>query len=142
MKKFLCLLASLALLWGCGGDPAREPLAPIVPESFVDPTASLSGEVTFHALEDSQVTIGNGLRVGQHAVIHGGEDRNNVPPTQTRIGNNVTVGPNAVNFRCDIGDDCVIGERALIDGSQVPAGTTIPPGTILIRYQNLGMVEW
>ncbi len=106
------------------------------------PITQLGDEVTYHALEDSEITVGSGIRVGLHAVIHGGEDIDNNPPAGTHIQNNVTIGPRAVVFRSDVADDCIIGEGALIDASQLTAGTVVPDKTILIKNQNLGTVEW
>lgn len=107
------------------------------------PLGQIGDEVTFHALAHSELVVGTGLRVGQHAVIHGGEVLlANDPPEVTHIANNVTVGPRAVLFRSDVGDDCIIGEGALVDGCQLAPGTEVPAKTILIQNQNLGNVEW
>lgn len=106
------------------------------------PLGQIGDEVTFHALEHSEISVGTGLRVGQHAVIHGGEVIGSVPPEVTHIADNVTVGPGAVLFRSDVGDDCIIGEGALVDGCQLAPGTEVPAKTILIQNQNLGNVEW
>lgn len=99
-------------------------------------------QVTYHALEHSELTVGDNFRVGDHTLIHGGADIGNVPKDRTRIGSNVTVGAGSVVFRSDIGDECVIGSGTLVEGCQLAPGTVVPDKTILINNQNLGSVEW
>src|SRR5262249_37936626 len=94
--------------------------------------------VTVHALEETSITIGPGSKFGFHAVIHGGPDDGNQPHELTRIGKQVTVGAFGIIFRSTVGAGSVIGSRALVDGSQLPARTVVPAGTIIIKNVNLG----
>jgi carbonic anhydrase/acetyltransferase-like protein (isoleucine patch superfamily) len=98
--------------------------------------------VTVHALEETSITIGPGSKFGFHAVIHGGPDDGNHPHDLTRIGKHVTVGAFGIIFRSTVGAGSVIGSRALVDGSQLPAGTVVPDGAIIINNVYLGQIEW
>lgn len=102
----------------------------------------MADEVTFHALEHSEISVGNGCTFGRHVLIHGGEDRANRPPERTQLGNDVSVAAGAVVFRSTLGDGCQIGERAVVDGCSLPAGTQVPAGKILVGNQDMGQVEW
>lgn len=102
----------------------------------------MSDEVTFHALEHSEITVGNDCRFGQRVLIHGGEDRANRPPQRTLIGDRVVVESGAVVFRSTLGDGVVIGARAVIDGCNLQPGQVVPAGRILINNQESGQTEW
>ena len=63
------------------------------------------------------VAIGDNVTIGHQAVLHG-----------CAIGSNSLVGINAVVLNeAVIGDDCLIGANAL-----VPAGTVIPPRSLVL----------
>jgi carbonic anhydrase/acetyltransferase-like protein (isoleucine patch superfamily) len=102
----------------------------------------MGDEVTFHALEHTEIAVGQNFRIGAHSLVHGGADDGNSPTELTRIGNNVTVGSGAIVFRSTVGDDCLIGDGALVDGCQLAPGTSVAPKTVLVKNQNLGTVEW
>jgi carbonic anhydrase/acetyltransferase-like protein (isoleucine patch superfamily) len=104
--------------------------------------ASMGDEVTVHALEDSEITVGNNFRVGRHAVIHGGEDHHLTPAAITTIGDNVSVGDEGVVFASVIGENCTIGDGAIVANTQLPANTVVPPKTIMISGVNQGEVQW
>ena len=97
---------------------------------------------TFHALEHTSMQLGDRLSVGFHAVVHGGEDSGNTPHETTRVEDDVKVGDWAVVFRSTIGKGSVIGVRAFVDGSQLPAGTVVPDRAIIIDNKRVGSVEW
>lgn len=102
----------------------------------------LQDRVTFHALEHSDIDIGNGDQFGYHVVVHGGPDDASLPHEVTRVGDNVTVKDWAVVFRSKIGANVTIGVRAYIDGSHLAPGTIVPDRTIMIRDKIVGLVEW
>lgn len=99
-------------------------------------------QVTFHALEHSNLEIGTGVHFGTHVVVHGGEDDLAVQKDITTVGSGTRIGSWAVVFRSQVGERVQIGERSYIDGSQIAAGTIIPPGTILIKNRVVGIIEW
>jgi len=103
---------------------------------------SVQDRVTFHALEHTTMQIGDRVRVGFHAVVHGGEDSGNTPHETTRVGDDVAVGDWAVVFRSTIGKGSTIGIRALVDGSQLAPGTIVPDRAIIIDNKRVGTVEW
>ena len=102
----------------------------------------LQDRVTMHALEHTDIDIGNGNEFGFHVVVHGGPDDLSVPKEITRVGNNVTVKDWSVVFRSKVGDGVTIGVRSYIDGSHIAPGTVIPDRTIMIRDKVVGTVEW
>ena len=65
--------------------------------------------------EKTKVVLGNNVSVGHNAIVHG-----------CTVGDNVLIGMGAI-----IMDNVVIGENSLIGaGSVVLEGTHVPPGTI------------
>ena len=104
--------------------------------------AALDDRTSFHALETTEITTGDGLRTGFHTVIHGGQDDNNTPRELTRIGDDVTVGAWSIAFRSTIGDGVTIGFRAYVDGSRLAAGTVVPDRAVVINNVTVGVVEW
>ncbi|MFP5371288.1 MAG: acetyltransferase, partial [Actinomycetes bacterium] len=104
----------------------------------------MSDDVIFHALEETDLVVGDGVRYGAGSIVHGGgrviaEGR---PDEPTVIGDRVTLGDEAVVFRSTIGDDAVIGERSAVVGTALPAGAVVPPNTIVLNGQVFGAVEW
>lgn len=98
--------------------------------------------MTFHALEHSNIEIGNNSAFGYHVVIHGGPDDASAPGDLTRIDDDVTVKDWAVVFRSKIGKGSVIGVRAYVDGSHLAPGTVVPDRAIMIKDKIVGYVEW
>ena len=102
----------------------------------------LQDRVTFHALEHSDLDIGNGDQFGYHVVVHGGADDASLPHEVTKIADNVTVKDWAVVFRSKIGAGVTIGVRSYVDGCHLTAGTVVPDRTIMIKDKVVGIVEW
>jgi carbonic anhydrase/acetyltransferase-like protein (isoleucine patch superfamily) len=109
---------------------------------LVGPIARMANRVTIHGLEYSNLSAGEGDSFGYHDVVHGGLDSGQDPMQTTVVGNRVRVGAWAVVFRSTIGDGCVIGPYAYIDGSTLKPGTVVPRGAIIINNQYLGRVQW
>ena len=104
--------------------------------------ARMANRVTIHGLEYSDLASGHGDTFGSHSVIHGGEDSGRHPEQTTVIGSGVRIGAWDVVFRSTVGDNCVIGPYAYIDGSQLAPGTVVPRGAIIINNQYRGQVQW
>ena len=102
----------------------------------------LQDRVTFHALEHSDIDIGDNSAFGYHVVVHGGPDDASEPHAMTVIGDDVTVRDWAVVFRSKIGQGSVIGVRAYVDGSHLAPGTVVPDRAIMIKDKIVGYVEW
>ena len=118
---------------------------------FVAPTATIVGDVRVG--RDSSiwygavirgdmhyVRIGKSSSVQDNAVFHGTADK-----YPTIIGDNVSVGHNAIVHGCTIGSNCLIGMGSIIlegakigdwcivgAGAVVPEGMVIPPKSIVM----------
>ena len=119
--------------------------SPIIPDScYISESVDLIGDVTlgenislwFGAVVRGDmhfITIGNRSNIQDNSVIHVTTD---VSPT--RIGDEVTVGHNAIIHGATIEDRCLIGMGAIImddavigEGSIVGAGAVVPPNMII-----------
>jgi carbonic anhydrase/acetyltransferase-like protein (isoleucine patch superfamily) len=116
---------------------------------FIAPNATIVGDVVagddcsfwFNAVvrgDVNSIRMGNKVNVQDGAVIHCTYKR-----TQTIIGNNVSIGHNAIVHGCTIADNVLIGMGAIImdraeigshsiiaAGAVITEGTLVPPGTI------------
>lgn len=73
--------------------------------------------VMMHSDPGSPLSVGAGVTVGHHAILHG-----------CTIGNNVLVGMGATVL-----NNAVIGENSLIGaGALVTEGKTFPPGSLIV----------
>jgi carbon dioxide concentrating mechanism protein CcmM len=83
--------------------------------------AMIEDRVTFHALKGTSITIGRGLNTADNIVFHG--------PLQ--VGDNLSIGDDAILFRSIVGNNVTIGAAAIVidvtlrDGVSVPAGAVI-----------------
>ena len=119
--------------------------SPIIPDScYISESVDLIGDVTlgenvslwFGTVVRADmhfITIGNRSNIQDNSVIHVTTD---VSPT--RIGDEVTVGHNAIIHGATIKDQCLIGMGAIImddvvigEGSIVGAGAVVPPNIII-----------
>jgi len=116
---------------------------------FIAPNATIAGDVItgddcsiwFNAVlrgDVNSIRIGNKVNIQDGAIIHCTYKR-----TQAIIGNNVSVGHNAIVHGCTVADNVLIGMGAIImdhaeigtnsiiaAGAVVLEGTKVPPGTI------------
>jgi len=123
---------------------------PQIPEScFVAPNATIVGDVKmgddcsiwFNAVvrgDVNSIVMGNKVNVQDGACIHCTYEK-----TKTMLGNNVSIGHNAIVHGCQVADNVLIGMGAIVmdnvqigENSIVAAGavvlenTIIPPGSI------------
>ena len=70
--------------------------------------------MTFHALEETSITVGDNLVAGDDAVLHG----------PLEVGGNLTVDDDYVVLRVEVGDNVTVGEDVII---QRPASETEDP---------------
>lgn len=112
--------------------------APII----IGENADVEDRVTFHALKGTSIEVGNGLKAGNDAVLHG----------PLKVGDNLITDDNAVVFRADVGDDVTVGEDAIIQGPasegdandlelKIPDGTNIPDGAVVTSEEDLRDLE-
>ena len=116
--------------------------------TFVADTAVIVGDVTigrdssiwFNAVlrgDVNTITIGNRTNIQDGAVIHTLYD-GSPHPSQTHIGNDVSVGHNAIIHGGIIGDNCLIGMGAIIlDNAEVPSGCIIAAGALVLSNAKL-----
>ena len=123
---------------------------PQIPDScFVAPNATIVGDVIFgescsiwfNAVvrgDVNSIRIGNKVNIQDGACLHCTYEK-----TQVHIGNNVSIGHNAIVHGCTIEDnvligmgaivmdDCVVGEGCIVAaGSVVTQGKKLAPGTL------------
>ena len=116
--------------------------------TFVADTAVIVGDVTigrdssiwFNAVlrgDVNTITIGDRTNIQDGAVIHTLYD-GSPHPSQTHIGNDVSVGHNAIIHGGIIGANCLIGMGAIIlDNAEVPAGCIIAAGALVLSNAKL-----
>jgi carbonic anhydrase/acetyltransferase-like protein (isoleucine patch superfamily) len=110
----------------------------IAPTAMVDDSAVVIGDVTLG--ENSSVwpqavirgdvgpvTIGRDTNIQDGCILHGTPAGPTSPHGAfVTVGDRVTVGHGAVLHGCKVGNDCLIGLRAVImDGAHVPDSTVI-----------------
>lgn len=107
---------------------------------FVAPNATLVGNVHIGAgscvmfgavvrADDSSITIGSGSNVQDNATLHAESD---APLT---IGDNVTIGHNAVVHCAVVGDNSVIGMGAeALNGAVIGKNCVIGAGAVVKEY--------
>ncbi len=125
-------------------------VSPILPDScFIAPNATIVGDVTageecsfwFNAVvrgDVNKIVLGNRVNVQDGACIHCTYEK-----TQTVIGNDVSIGHNAIVHGCTVEDKVLIGMGAIVmdnarigtgsviaAGAVVLEGTVVPPGTV------------
>ena len=107
--------------------------------TFLAETAVLLGDVTvgrdcsiwYNAVlrgDVNRIVIGNRTNIQDGAVLHTIYDGAK-HPSQTIIGNDVSIGHNAIVHGGRIGDNCLIGMGAtILDNAEIPSGRPGPQG--------------
>jgi carbonic anhydrase/acetyltransferase-like protein (isoleucine patch superfamily) len=114
---------------------------PVIPEDcFVAPNATIVGEVTmgnecsiwFNAVvrgDVNSITMGNRVNVQDGAVLHCTYEK-----TKVVIGNNVSIGHNALVHGCTIGDNVLVGMGAIVmDNVVIGANSLIAAGAVVLE---------
>src|SRR6185436_9294803 len=98
--------------------------------------------VVFHALEHSQLRLGDKGSYGMRSIVHGGPvDFPGISDT-TITGENFVLGARSVFFRSRIGANSRVGFKSLVQQSDLPANTVIGDRKIIIGNVEAGVVEW
>jgi carbonic anhydrase/acetyltransferase-like protein (isoleucine patch superfamily) len=104
---------------------------------FIAPTAVIIGDVeikdnasiwygTVIRGDMERITIGEGSNIQDNCTIHTEYDKPAV------IGNDVTVGHNAVVHGCIVEDDCLIGINAVVlGGARIRTGSVVAAGSVV-----------
>jgi gamma-carbonic anhydrase len=111
---------------------------------FIAPTATVIGDVeikdnasiwygTVVRGDRSSIVIGRNTNIQDNCTVHTDADSPAV------IGDNVTVGHNAVVHGCVIEDRCLIGISAVVlSHAMVKEGTIVAAGSVVIEKQEIG----
>ncbi len=117
-------------------------------DTFLAETAVLLGDVTigkecsiwYGAVlrgDVNKIVIGDRSNIQDGAVLHTIYDKAK-NPSQTIIGNDVSVGHNAVIHGARIEDGCLIGMGAIIlDNAVVPSGCIVAAGSLVLSNAQL-----
>ena len=122
---------------------------PVIGENtFLAETAVVLGDVTigrdcsiwYNAVlrgDVNKIVIGDRTNIQDGVVLHTIYDKAK-HPSQTIIGNDVSVGHNAVVHGARIGDHCLIGMGAiLLDNAVVPSGCIIAANALVLSNAKL-----
>lgn len=114
---------------------------PQIPNScFIAPNATIVGDVVigedcsiwFNAVvrgDVNSIRIGNKVNIQDGACLHCTYEK-----TQVHIGNNVSIGHNAIVHGCTIADDVLIGMGAIVmDHVQIGSGSIIAAGAVVLE---------
>lgn len=108
--------------------------------NFIAPNATVVGDVVtgencsiwFNAVvrgDVNSIRIGNKVNIQDGAVIHCTYQR-----TKTVIGNNVSIGHNAIVHGCTIHDDVLVGMGAIImDNAVIGSNSIIAAGAVVLE---------
>ena len=115
--------------------------APVIPEDcFVAENATIVGDVSFGSEcsvwfnavirgDVNQITVGNKVNIQDGAIIHCTYQKH-----ATKIGNNVSIGHNAIVHGCIIEDNVLIGMGAIVmDNCVVKSNSIIAAGAVVTQ---------
>ena len=81
----------------------------------------------------NDLILGDRVNIQDGAVVHGTFEK-----SATKIGNDVTVGHNAIVHGCTVEDNVLIGMGAIVmDNALVPSGTIVAAGAVVLENQIL-----
>ena len=116
-------------------------VSPEIPEDcFIAPNATIVGDVKmgdgcsiwFNAVlrgDVNSIRLGSKVNVQDGAVIHCTYQK-----TRTNIGNNVSIGHNALVHGCTIEDNVLIGMGAIVmDNAHIGSGSIIAAGAVVLE---------
>src|ERR1700755_54720 len=124
--------------------PVILPVKNVMPEfgnnCFIAPNATIVGDVImgddcsiwFNAVvrgDVNSIRMGNKVNVQDGAVIHCTYEK-----TKVHIGNNVSIGHNALVHGCKIDDNVLIGMGAIVmDNCEIGSNTIIAAGAVVLE---------
>ncbi len=109
-------------------------------DNFIAPNATIVGDVVtgtqcsfwFNAVvrgDVNSIRMGNKVNIQDGAVIHCTYER-----SKTIIGNNVSIGHNAIVHGCIIHDDVLIGMGAIVmDNAEIGSNSIIAAGAVILE---------
>lgn len=111
---------------------------------FIAPNATIVGDVVmgddcsvwFNTVvrgDVNSIIIGNKVNIQDGAVIHCTYQK-----TKTYIGNNVSIGHNAIVHGCNLGNNVLVGMGAIVmDDAYVPDNVLIAAGAVVLENAQL-----
>lgn len=135
LSSLICQLLPMALIL-----PVNDKIPTFGSDCFVAPNATIVGDVImgnecsiwFNAVirgDVNYIRMGNKVNVQDGAVIHCTYEKN-----PTNIGNNVSIGHNAIVHGCTVHDNVLIGMGAIVmDRCAVHSNTIIAAGAVLLE---------
>jgi carbonic anhydrase/acetyltransferase-like protein (isoleucine patch superfamily) len=116
-------------------------IQPEIPEScFVAPNATIVGDVVmgescsvwFNAVvrgDVNSIRMGNKVNIQDGACIHATYEK-----TKVHLGNNVSIGHNAIVHGCTVHDNVLIGMGAIVmDNVEIGSNTIIAAGAVVLE---------
>ena len=116
-------------------------VSPTIPENcFIAPNATIVGDVVmgndcsvwFNAVvrgDVNSIRIGNNVNIQDGACIHCTYEK-----TKTVLGNNVSIGHNALVHGCTVEDNVLIGMGAIVmDGVTIGSNSIIAAGAVVLE---------
>lgn len=116
-------------------------IQPEIPEScFVAPNATILGDVVmgescsvwFNAVvrgDVNSIRMGNKVNIQDGACIHATFEK-----TKVHLGNNVSIGHNAIVHGCTVHDNVLIGMGAIVmDNVEIGSNTIIAAGAVVLE---------
>lgn len=98
--------------------------------------SSMDNDVTFHALEETHLQLGDNGTYGFRSLVHGGATSfpldGEEPKNTTITGDNFTLGDESVFFQSRIGDNSTVGNKSLAQQVDCPDGTIIGDQRVVI----------
>ncbi|KAB8332563.1 carbonate dehydratase [Scytonema tolypothrichoides VB-61278] len=92
---------------------------------IIGENAEIEDRVTFHALKGTSIRIGNNLDTEDNIVFHG----------PLEVGDNLTIGDDAVLFRSKVGNNVTIGTGALVVDVTLRDGVQVPDNAVITRQE-------
>lgn len=135
LSSLICQLLPMALIL-----PVNDKMPAFGSDCFIAPNATVVGDVImgdecsvwFNAVirgDVNYIRMGNKVNVQDGAIIHCTYQKN-----PTNIGNNVSIGHNAIVHGCTVHDNVLIGMGAIVmDRCVVHSNTIIAAGAVLLE---------
>ncbi|MBA3713275.1 MAG: hypothetical protein H0W76_12635 [Pyrinomonadaceae bacterium] len=111
-------------------------------EWIIGTITTMKDNVTWHALEDTRIQLGNRGSYGVHSIIHAGPSSFGPFTHTTAAGNNFRLKDKGVLFNAVVGDNVTIGVKSLVQNSSLPSGTVVEDRTVILNDMPPYPVEW
>ena len=111
-------------------------------EWIIGTITTMKDNVTWHALSNTRIQLGNRGSYGVHSIVHGGPSSFGPFVQTTAAGRNFVVKDLGVLFNSVVGDNVVIGVKSLVQNSSLPSGTVVEDRIVILNNMPPYPVEW